>query len=442
MKAVVAALKKHPSLNAAFDEATQEIVVRRYYDIGVATATDAGLVVPVVRGADRRSILDIARDIQRLGEDTKAGKVRAEDLGGSTFTITSLGQQGGLFATPILNFPEVAILGVHQIKQKPVVQATGRSSSARNVMLLSLSFDHRIVDGHVGAAFAYPRSSATSRIPTGSSSRWPDDGARVTGAGGGDEASLWARFFEGMPLGALLWALDDAGVLRSVAANSAARRLLPASPEAGAQIGELFFELFPVSTLPGALFDAARTQRAVRLGPLVGRDGRAIAVELVPLGDGAVGALLTVLAEAEAVTPAPSSSPGSPRSARPASTSWVRSGNILVVDDEPLVGRLVERALGRGHRVTAVTTGREGLDLLVSGKRFDLILCDLMMPEITGMDLYERVLAFSTEQAERMVFLTGGAFTRRASEFLAQRPFLEKPFDLSALEALVRRRMA
>jgi pyruvate dehydrogenase E2 component (dihydrolipoamide acetyltransferase) len=153
VKAVVAALKRHPSLNAAFDEATQEIVVRRYYDIGVASATEAGLVVPVVRGADRKSILDIARDIQRLGEDTKAGKVRAEDLGGSTFTITSLGQQGGLFATPILNFPEVAILGVHQIKQKPVVR--DGQIVIGDVMLLSLSFDHRIIDGHVGAAFAY-----------------------------------------------------------------------------------------------------------------------------------------------------------------------------------------------------------------------------------------------------------------------------------------------
>jgi pyruvate/2-oxoglutarate dehydrogenase complex dihydrolipoamide acyltransferase (E2) component len=153
VKAVVAALKRHPTLNAAFDESTQEIVVRRYYDVGIASATEAGLVVPVVRGADRKSILDIARDIQRLGEDTKAGKVRPDDLGGSTFTITSLGAQGGLFATPILNFPEVAILGIHQIKQKPVVR--DGEIVIGDVMLLSLSFDHRIIDGHVGAAFAY-----------------------------------------------------------------------------------------------------------------------------------------------------------------------------------------------------------------------------------------------------------------------------------------------
>lgn len=153
VKAVVAALKKHPSLNSAFDEATQEIVVRRYYDIGIASSTDAGLIVPVVRSADRKSILDVARDIARLGEDTKAGKVSPADLGGSTFTITSLGAQGGLFATPILNFPEVGILGVHQMKQKPVVR--DGQIVIGDVMLLSLSFDHRIIDGHVGAAFAY-----------------------------------------------------------------------------------------------------------------------------------------------------------------------------------------------------------------------------------------------------------------------------------------------
>jgi pyruvate dehydrogenase E2 component (dihydrolipoamide acetyltransferase) len=153
VKAVVAALKKHPMLNAAFDEATQEIVVRKSYHIGIASSTDAGLIVPVVRDADRKSILDIARDIARLADETKTGKAKAQDLSGSTFTITSLGQQGGLFATPILNFPEVGILGIHQMKQKPVVR--DGQIVVGDVMLLSLSFDHRIIDGHIGAAFAY-----------------------------------------------------------------------------------------------------------------------------------------------------------------------------------------------------------------------------------------------------------------------------------------------
>jgi pyruvate dehydrogenase E2 component (dihydrolipoamide acetyltransferase) len=153
VKAVVASLKKHPMLNTALDEAAGELVFRKYFHIGIATSTDAGLMVPVVKDADRKSVLEIARDIDRLAADARAGKARLEDLQGSTFTITSLGAQGGLFATPIINFPEVAILGVHQMKQKPVVK--DGQLAIGDVMLLSLSFDHRIVDGHVGAAFAY-----------------------------------------------------------------------------------------------------------------------------------------------------------------------------------------------------------------------------------------------------------------------------------------------
>jgi pyruvate dehydrogenase E2 component (dihydrolipoamide acetyltransferase) len=152
-KAVVAALKKHPILNSALDESTNEIVYRKYYNLGIAAASEAGLIVPVLKDADSRSLLDCAREIERLGNDVRAGKVKVEDLQGSTFTITSLGAQGGLFATPIINFPEVAILGVHQIKQKPVVR--DGQIVIGDVMLLSLSFDHRVVDGHVGAAFAY-----------------------------------------------------------------------------------------------------------------------------------------------------------------------------------------------------------------------------------------------------------------------------------------------
>ena len=153
VKAVVAALKKRPILNSALDESTNELVYRKYYNIGVAASTEAGLIVPVVKDADRKSLLDVAREIERVATDAKNGKSRMEDLQGSTFTITSLGADGGLFATPIINFPEVGILGVHQIKQKPVVK--DGQIVIGDVMLLSLSFDHRIVDGHVGAAFAY-----------------------------------------------------------------------------------------------------------------------------------------------------------------------------------------------------------------------------------------------------------------------------------------------
>jgi pyruvate dehydrogenase E2 component (dihydrolipoamide acetyltransferase) len=153
VKAAVAALKKHPWLNATLDEARGEIRLRREYHIGIASATEQGLVVPVVRHADRRSLLDLAREIERLSAESKDGRTRPQDVGGSTFTITSLGAQGGLFATPIINFPEVAILGVHRIRPTPVVR--DGQIVARDVMHVSLSFDHRVVDGHVGAAFAY-----------------------------------------------------------------------------------------------------------------------------------------------------------------------------------------------------------------------------------------------------------------------------------------------
>jgi pyruvate dehydrogenase E2 component (dihydrolipoamide acetyltransferase) len=153
VKAAVIALRRHPSLNASFDETTQEIVTRRYYNIGVATATDAGLVVPVVKNAGDRSLLQLSGDIERLAEDARNNVLTRDDLTGSTFTVTSLGQKGGLLATPIIRFPEVAILGVHQIKRKPVVR--GDEIVIGDVMMLSLSFDHRLIDGHVGAAFAY-----------------------------------------------------------------------------------------------------------------------------------------------------------------------------------------------------------------------------------------------------------------------------------------------
>lgn len=153
VKAVTLALAKHPILNSMLDEQANELVYRHYYHIGIATATEQGLVVPVVRDADRKSAIAIAREIQRLAEGARAGQLSSAELSGSTFTVTSLGRMGGLLATPVLNYPEVGILGVHRVKERPVVR-DGRIEIG-NIMLLSLSLDHRIVDGHVGAAFAY-----------------------------------------------------------------------------------------------------------------------------------------------------------------------------------------------------------------------------------------------------------------------------------------------
>ena len=152
VKAAVAALKRHPEVNAAYDENTGDVIRKRYYHIGIATATENGLIVPVVRDADKKGVLAIAAEIHDLSERTRAGKAKPEELSGSTFTITSLGKMGGLLATPILNYPEVAIMGVHEMKQVPVVKDGAIVIGWR--MNLSFSFDHRIVDGYNGALFA------------------------------------------------------------------------------------------------------------------------------------------------------------------------------------------------------------------------------------------------------------------------------------------------
>src|SRR5207244_2346117 len=122
VKAVVAGLKKWPMLNASLDEATQEIVRKKYYHIGIAAQGPHGLAVSVIREADRRSMFDLAKEIDRLGEAVRKGTATRDELVGSTFTISSLGKLGGVLATPIINFPEVAIMGVHKIEARPAVR--------------------------------------------------------------------------------------------------------------------------------------------------------------------------------------------------------------------------------------------------------------------------------------------------------------------------------
>jgi len=153
LKAVVSALRRHPRLNATMDEERGELVVHRRFDLGMAASTEAGLTVPVVRGVDRRSLLDLAREVARLSAAAKAGQLRPEDAGRSTFTVTSLGALGGLFATPVLNHPEVGILGIHRIRATPVVR--DGAVVVRDVMHVSVTSDHRVVDGDEAAAFAY-----------------------------------------------------------------------------------------------------------------------------------------------------------------------------------------------------------------------------------------------------------------------------------------------
>jgi pyruvate dehydrogenase E2 component (dihydrolipoamide acetyltransferase) len=151
VKAVVSGLKKWPQLNASLDESTQEIVRKKYYHIGIAAQGPQGLTVTVVRDADRRSIFDVSHEIDRLAEAVRSGTATRDDLVGSTFTITSLGKLGGLHATPIINLPEVAILGVHKIEERPAVRHG--QIVIRHLMNLSISVDHRLADGWDGAMF-------------------------------------------------------------------------------------------------------------------------------------------------------------------------------------------------------------------------------------------------------------------------------------------------
>lgn len=152
VKAVVAALKRVPLVNASLDEQANEIVLHDRYHVGIAVATPGGLIVPVVHDADRKDLGTLAREIDRLSADARAGKSKLEDLRGGTFTITSIGNVGGLISTPVINHPEVGILGLGRIVRRPVYDANDVIRPA-DVLYLSFSFDHRVVDGAVGAVF-------------------------------------------------------------------------------------------------------------------------------------------------------------------------------------------------------------------------------------------------------------------------------------------------
>ncbi|AOL35850.1 dihydrolipoamide acetyltransferase family protein [Geobacillus thermoleovorans] len=151
IKAVTRALKQYPMFNASLDEETNEIVLKKRYHIGIATATKAGLVVPVIRDADQKSIRELAVEIAELSEKAHRQALRLDELQGSTFTITSTGAGGGWFATPIINYPEVAIFGAHAIKRRPVV--VGDEIVIRDMMGMSLTFDHRVIDGEPAGRF-------------------------------------------------------------------------------------------------------------------------------------------------------------------------------------------------------------------------------------------------------------------------------------------------
>jgi pyruvate dehydrogenase E2 component (dihydrolipoamide acetyltransferase) len=149
LKAAAASLKEFPELNARLEG--DEIVYLDRYDLGIAVQTEQGLVVPVVRGCDTRSVEELRADVDALAERARDGKLDAADLRGSTFTVTSAGKLGGLLVTPLVNHPEVGILGVHRIAPRPVVR--DGEIVIRPVGNVSVTFDHRVVDGARAAEF-------------------------------------------------------------------------------------------------------------------------------------------------------------------------------------------------------------------------------------------------------------------------------------------------
>lgn len=152
VKFVVDVLKRNPIFNATIDEENENIILKKEYNIGIAMATPQGLIVPVIHHADKKSVEEVAIEIAELNDKALKGKLSLSELQGGTFTISSTGANGGFFATPIINYPQVAILGIHSIKEKPVI-LPNREVGIGYVMGISLSFDHRIIDGEPAGKF-------------------------------------------------------------------------------------------------------------------------------------------------------------------------------------------------------------------------------------------------------------------------------------------------
>ena len=151
IKAVVAGLTDHPYLNATLDDENEEIILKKYINLGLATDTPEGLMVPVVKLAKEKSIFELAQELSQLTEKARNRKIDLADLKGGTFTITNYGAVRGTYGTPIINYPEVAILGVGRIQDRPVIR--DEKVVARKILPLSISFDHRVVDGAEAARF-------------------------------------------------------------------------------------------------------------------------------------------------------------------------------------------------------------------------------------------------------------------------------------------------
>jgi pyruvate dehydrogenase E2 component (dihydrolipoamide acetyltransferase) len=151
LKAVATTLQKHSIFNSSLDEVANEIVIKEYYHLGIAVDTDQGLMVPVIRDVDKKSILDLAKELEQLAAKARDRKISAEEMKGGTFTISNQGAIGGGHFTPIINKPETAILGLGRGAMKPVVR--GEKIEARMMTPMALSYDHRVIDGGSAARF-------------------------------------------------------------------------------------------------------------------------------------------------------------------------------------------------------------------------------------------------------------------------------------------------
>jgi pyruvate dehydrogenase E2 component (dihydrolipoamide acetyltransferase) len=155
MKAMIAAMREFPMFNASIDDAAQEIVYKKYFNLGFAADTPNGLVVPVIKNADQKTIAQLGKEIAELGKKARDGKLALDDMRGATTTITNIGSFGGTFATPIINHPEVAILGMYKIQDKPVVKkgVNGMEIDVIKSMNFTITADHRLIDGAIAVRF-------------------------------------------------------------------------------------------------------------------------------------------------------------------------------------------------------------------------------------------------------------------------------------------------
>lgn len=151
IKALIASLKDHPVLNSSYDESSNEIVVKHHFNIGIAVAAPDGLVVPVIKDADRKTIAELSDEISTLASRARTGKLQLSDVQGGTITITNVGPIGGLFSSPIINYPESAIIAIHKIEQRPVFR--DGQTVVRHMMYFTIACDHRIIDGAEAAMF-------------------------------------------------------------------------------------------------------------------------------------------------------------------------------------------------------------------------------------------------------------------------------------------------